>query len=385
MPHIINAGTGLILTSDDGSTTINFQGGGVTGMAANPNGMYVKSVTTTQRQALTGTTGMLVFDTTQNALAMYNGSAWEFITSSPPVSPGLYAFTSFTFTNAGITGASGPTLGNCTSSYNTTTYPWLTNTAYFNVVTQGYQLWTVPATGNYQVTVVGAVGGVSNTSYGYGTPGRGAQMVSTLALTQGDKLNIIVGQAGGGSGLNYCGTDGAGGGGSFVFTSAGICLMAAGGGGGAGSNGTNRDPTFKDAPNSTSGNNGSGTTGGIGGTSGNGGAGQIGSCVPGGGAGSGILTAGAIGGSNSAPFTYSTGFAGGTGAFPGGFGGGAGSGINYAGGGGGGYSGGGGGGLQTCACNEMGNGGGGGSFSSVAYTYTANVGTGQGSVTITKL
>lgn len=82
MAHTINAGTGLVLTTDDGSTTINFQGGGVTGMSANPNGMYVKSVTGTQRAALTGTAGMVVFDTTQNALAMYNGSAWEFITSA---------------------------------------------------------------------------------------------------------------------------------------------------------------------------------------------------------------------------------------------------------------------------------------------------------------
>jgi hypothetical protein len=81
MPHIINAGTGLVFTNDDGSTTIDFQGGGATGMSVNPNGMYVKSVTTTQMDALTPTTGMLVFNTTENKLAMYSGTAWEFITS----------------------------------------------------------------------------------------------------------------------------------------------------------------------------------------------------------------------------------------------------------------------------------------------------------------
>jgi hypothetical protein len=300
---------------------------------------------------------------------------------APPAGP-LYSFSSFTFTNAGITGRLGPTLADCTSSYNTTTFPWLTDTNFFNVVTQGYQLWTVPDTGLYDITAVGAVGGIGPSPSG--AAGRGAQMKSTFTLTKGDKLQIIVGQAGSGTGGNTCGQDGGGGGGSFVFTSGGTILLAAGGGGGGSNNTFNRDVTRRDAPDSTSGNNGSGTTGGAGGTSGNGGSVQSGSCVQGGGAGAGVFSAGATNGQSNAAATYSQGFTGGLGSFAGGFGGGGGNGVSYAGGGGGGYSGGGGGGLQECSCADMGNGGGGGSYSSTTYTYTANVGTGQGSVTIAK-
>lgn len=296
----------------------------------------------------------------------------------------LYAFTTFTFTNAGISGRLGPTRTDCLNSYDTSTYSWLNNTDYFNVVTQGYQLWTVPKTGNFVFTVIGAAGG---TGYfgSFGTPGYGARMVSTLSLTKSQKLIIIVGQRGANSSGSTCGQDGAGGGGTFVFTEGGTCLIAAGGGGGGSYNGSNRDPTRRDAPDSTSGNAGSGTTGGAGGTGGNGGSVQSGSCVSGGGAGAGILTDGATNGQSQAAKTYSSGFTGGEGWNVGGFGGGGGAGTSYAAGGGGGYSGGGGGGLQTCSCTDMGNGGGGGCYSSTAYTYTAQIGTDHGSVTVESL
>ena len=297
----------------------------------------------------------------------------------------LYSFTTFTFTNSGVTGRLGPTLSNCLSSYNTTTYPWLNNTAYFNVVTQGYQLWTVPATGNYEITAIGAAGGGSFISYGYGVSGKGARMVSTFSLTQGDKLKIVVGQMGASGGANSCGGDGSGGGGSFVATEANVALLVAGGGGGAGSNGLGREETLKHAPDSTSGAKGSGTTGGAGGTSGAGGGIQSGSCVPGGGGGGGFTGNGGQNGQSQPGTSFTNGATGGTGGNAGGFGGGGGGGINYAAGGGGGYSGGGGGGLQTCSCNDMGNGGGGGSYSSTTYTYTVQNVAANGSVTITKL
>ena len=284
-----------------------------------------------------------------------------------PEPSALYDFTSFTFTKGiASSGRIGPTLSTLLSSYDTTTYSWLNNTAYFNVVTQGYQLWTVPADGNYEITVIGAVGGTGRNPSTTGAAGRGARMVSTLSLTKGNKLQIIVGQRGG-SGSGSCGLDGGGGGGSFVFTEGGTCLMAAGGGGGGSNNSFNRDPTRRDAPDSTSGNRGSGTTGGLGGTGGNGGSTQVGSCVSGGGAGAGILTNGASNGGTGGA-TYSQGFLGGSGHSTGfgGFGGGGGAGTSYAGGGGGGYSGGGGGGLQTCSCSDRGNGGGGVSFSTTS-------------------
>lgn len=296
----------------------------------------------------------------------------------------LYSFSSFTFTNAGATGRLGPTLSNCLSSYNTSLYPWLNNTAYFNVVTQGYQLWTVPESGAYQITAIGAAGGGSYTSYGYGQPGQGARMVSTFNLTQGQKLKIVVGQQGTGTTTNSCGGDGGGGGGTFVSTESNTPLLVAGGGGGAGSNGFGREETLKHAPDSTNGNKGSGTTGGAGGTGGNGGSVQSGSCVNGGGGGGGFSGNGLTNGQSIAASSFINGATGGQGGNIGGFGGGGGAGTSYAGGGGGGYSGGGGGGLQTCSCSDMGNGGGGGCYSSTSYTYTANIGTGQGSVQITK-
>jgi Concanavalin A-like lectin/glucanases superfamily len=307
-----------------------------------------------------------------------------FITNDPTIqAPSLYSFTSFTFTNAAITGRTGPTLANCLSSYNTVTYPWLNNTAYFNVVTQGIQLWTVPATGNYRITAIGAAGGSGYTGYGYGQAGLGARMVSTFSLTSGQKLKILVGQQGTSSTTNSCGQDAGGGGGSFVATEAGAALLVAGGGGGAGSNGQGRELTLINAPDSQSGNKGSGTTGGAGGTSGNGGNIQSGSCVPGGASGAGFTGNGATDGQSTAAQSFANGGVGGTGGVAdGGFGGGGGGGTSYAGGGGGGYSGGGSGGLQTCSCNDMGNGGGGACYSSVSYTYTSGIGTGQGSVLI---
>ena len=66
----------------------------------------------------------------------------------------LYAFSSFTFTNAGKTGREGPTLAQCQSAY--AGQVWLNN--YFNVSNQGIQEWTVPKSGNYQFILRGANG-----------------------------------------------------------------------------------------------------------------------------------------------------------------------------------------------------------------------------------
>ena len=164
----------------------------------------------------------------------------------------LYAFTSFEFTNAGQTGQSGPTLGTCLSTYNTTTYPWLNNTAYFNVVTPGIQLWTVPKTGNYTIQAKGAPGGASSSNV--------ASITGTFALTRGDKIRILVGQAGatgtsgcgnsmggGGGGTNsYMGGGGGGynGGGSGGVASCTCSLIGGGGGGGSYNNGTNQTNTI---------------------------------------------------------------------------------------------------------------------------------------------
>lgn len=149
---------------------------------------------------------------------------------------GLYTFTSFTFTRAGGTGQFGQSLANilASSDYDTGTYPWLANTAFFSMASvTGVQLWTVPESGSYTIQARGAPGGsVGTTLY---TGGIGANIQGTFNLIQGDKLEILVGHPGG----NRSGTTGgaSGGGGSFVVkengTTTSDILVIAGGGGGA--------------------------------------------------------------------------------------------------------------------------------------------------------
>lgn len=296
---------------------------------------------------------------------------------------GLYAFTNFTFTNAGVTGYTGPSLAQCITAYNSTTYPWLTNTAYFNMTSNGIQRWTVPTTGSYRFTAKGASGG-NNVLNG----GLAAQMVSTFNLNQGDIIQILVGQMGSNGTGNTCGTDGGGGGGSFVATSGGSLLLASGGGGGGASNSIGQTE-FKNAIDGTSGRNGAGGPpyGGTGGTGGAGGTYNTGSCVAVGSTGAGWTGDGSgLGPTNAVSISVG----GGTGGFTsssafGGFGGGGAPGTNYCAGGGGGYSGGGGGGLSACDCRYMGAGGAGGSFSSTTYTFSTLSSAGHGSIFVEKL
>lgn len=124
---------------------------------------------------------------------------------------GLYPFTGFTFTTTGLRGYVGPSRAQCLSTYDTTTYPWLTDTAYFNTTTSGIQVWTVPATGNYRIAAQ-APNGLGNAGL-LGGGGNGAYISVDIALTQGEKIYILCGQPGGSSVSN---TSAAGCGGTFV-------------------------------------------------------------------------------------------------------------------------------------------------------------------------
>ena len=158
------------------------------------------------------------------------------ITISSP-GPDLYPYFSFTWTNASATGRSGPTLANCLASYDTATYSWLTNTAYFNVI-NGIQYWTVPKTATYRVVAAGAEGGTFGSRPRIG----GAIIQSTFDLTQGEIIQILVGQSGAASNNYY----GSGGGASFVvrtpYNTNGSILVIAGGG--AGINYRSGSPTY---------------------------------------------------------------------------------------------------------------------------------------------
>ena len=252
--------------------------------------------------------------------------------------------------------------------------------------------FTVPTSGTYVIDAVGATGGGLGPGY---AGGAGAEVEGTFALTAGDVIQVLVGEAGYGGN----GGAGSGGGGSFVFDATTDTLLeAAGGGGGAsagsggsGSAGGPGSPGQAGTSGTAGANyvNGAGTSfGGAGGTDGSGGAaGSFIGSTPGsdsGGGGGGFSGSGGNGAFGDGGASFLSGGAGGTGAsldtqHNGGFGGGGGANSDSVGaGGGGGFSGGGGG--------EFDIGGGGGSFIAPAATNVALTGgenpNGNGSVTI---
>jgi hypothetical protein len=254
--------------------------------------------------------------------------------------PPLYPFTNFTFTgflsNSG-TGQGGPSLAQIISLsiYNFVTYPWLNNTAYFNVIGNGYQIWTVPATGTYSIDAYGAGGGGTQGTLNTDA-GSGARIKGEFFLTAGTKLRIVVGQKGSpGDSVSTAGRSGGGGGGTFVMketgtTNSDIYVIAGGGGGGSYYSGVSK-----------TGGNGSAT-------SGNGSGGTAGSLY--GSGGGSILSFGSNGTSSSGGASFATTSNGGNAynslTSVGGFGGGGGNGF-YGGGGGGGQTGGGGGRISS--------------------------------------
>lgn len=157
----------------------------------------------------------------------FSGSARGF---GRGISTALYAFTSHTFTTAGLTGRTGPTLAQTQSAYSGAS--WAQNTLFFNN-SNGVQIWTVPEDASYQFTVAAARGatGASGTTPG----GSGAIISGIVYLSAGTLLNIVVGQIGI-DGTSAAGRGGGGGGGSFVYTGAiagnGLIFAAGGGGGG---------------------------------------------------------------------------------------------------------------------------------------------------------
>ena len=92
----------------------------------------------------------------------------------------------------------------------------------------GIQQWTVPFTGQYRIETVGAAGGYDEYSSDL-YRGRGARMVGTFNLSQGELIQILVGQEGG---IRNNGRSSGGGGGTFVVRGSNTPLIVAGGGGG---------------------------------------------------------------------------------------------------------------------------------------------------------
>jgi hypothetical protein len=297
----------------------------------------------------------------------------------------LYRFTSFLFTAGGTSVQSylPPSSATVIGSYDTTANPWLNNTSFFSI-SNGIQKWTVPEDGDYQIEANGAAGGDGGSNDSSGIGGQGARMIGTFSLTQGQKLEILIGHIGK-SGPNY---GAGGGGGTFVVeegatTNAGI-LVIAGGGGGAGYSANRNGVAGSTGTSGTTAADGTGNPG----TNGNG-APAFNAGSHNGQGGSGFFTDAVLDPSNdgeaaSVAKSYLNGGEGGlgggshgTGGY-GGFGGGGAPAVK--GGGGGGYSGG------THGAGSYTAAGGGGSFNSgTNQTNTSGANSGSGKVSITLL
>jgi hypothetical protein len=381
-------------------------GGGYSG-GAGPSANNVCTITTAA-----GGGGSYIDDigTDQTKIAgVHIGHGYVTINYLLPLPAGsyTYSFTTHTFTNAGATGRTGPTLEQVRTEYSTTS--WAQNMSYLNMTTQGIQEWTVPATRSYSIECRGG-GGAGSPDTGTYPGGNGAKIIGTFILTQGEVLCIVIGQLGVfGPNLGF-GPDsgGGGGGGSFVYrkTDSLLYIVAGGGGGGGYTKGFGGGGSATKIPVNGGGGSGNGGYQGIG-YGGNGGglsinydthpsnaaAGGGGGWLSGGGNGVTVmsqLTVGYGGAGRSSDFiggyhaSYNTNGGPGNGGFGGG-GGGSGGG----GGGGGGYTGGGGGNNYALmpggtAHPGYGGGQGGGSYNIGANKTTAEgVNTGHGYVIIT--
>lgn len=131
----------------------------------------------------------------------------------------------YSFSNCGQTGTSGPSQAQCNSSYGLGVVS----------VNSGVQSWTVPASGNYTITVAGGQGGIPN-GVGQNNRGPGAIVRASFALSAGTQLNLVVGQeANQNTQGNTANGGGNGGGGSFVWINGQNLPLLVGGGGGGGS------------------------------------------------------------------------------------------------------------------------------------------------------
>lgn len=215
----------------------------------------------------------------------------------------LFAFSSFTFGVAGRTQNSPAPYSEFIASYNTTANPWLLDTRFYSVPTNGFQRFVVPETGLYRITSAGASGGWSASGGNANTIGRGGIIAADFLLTEETELFFVVGHIGtpdspvaptsttprsrAFNGGGNSSRNGGGGGGASDVRAVGTALtnriIVGGGGGGASHETPGGDGGW---PNGTNGLNGLGGTQSSGGLSGQGADGtSTGGCVGGGGGG----------------------------------------------------------------------------------------------------
>ena len=192
---------------------------------------------TTAERPVTGATGMIRFNNTTYKYEGYGLNSWLDLSIADTAISQLYTFTSHTFTSCNGDSRYGPQLSDALATYGNIS-PW-NDTNLFNIVTRGFQLWTVPKTGTYRITARGARGGQESTSAGSynNTPGSGGSVRADIALTINTQVVFIVGQTPPESIGDF--RSGSGGGATWVlkpgaYTNNDDVYMVAGGGGGAG-------------------------------------------------------------------------------------------------------------------------------------------------------
>lgn len=141
-----------------------------------------------------------------------------------------YPFTTHTFTTCGQTGRVGPTITQMRTAYSATVWKddFLAQGTF-----QGYQDWTVPVSGVYEIEARGAAGfdGV-----GTGVNGQGARIRARIFLNKNEIITIAVGQRGESTpNTTWVGS----GGGTFVVRKNGNVPLIVAGGGSASANATN--------------------------------------------------------------------------------------------------------------------------------------------------
>jgi hypothetical protein len=176
--------------------------------------------------------------TNENNSGGFSLSGTAGLFSAGIASTALYDFSTFTFTNVGVTGSNPPLLTQFLGAY-TGSATWASNTAYFTTqsgIFRGYQLWTVPQTATYEIEVAGASTGRHAQSGN--KISSGSKMRARFSLQQNQKLLILVGQQS--ADVNSAGFSAVGGGGGTYVVPSGstssslIPYIVAGGGGGNG-------------------------------------------------------------------------------------------------------------------------------------------------------